>query len=73
MTAEDGQPMSPGRKDNPVARRIKLTRAHPEVDFLFRQETGKWEASYPAGRNGIHVVYGSELGDVLDKLEERLG
>ncbi len=56
-----------------MVRRIEFSEAHPEVNFEFRRETGKWEATYPTGENGTLTVYGSELRDVLDKLEKRLG
>ena len=61
------------RKEDQVARRFAFCEAHPEVTFEFRHETGKWEATYPTGGNGAQTVYGSELGEVLDKLEERFG
>jgi hypothetical protein len=57
--------------EDQVVRRVKFSEAHPEVNFEFRPETGKWEATYPTGGNGTQTVYGSELGNVLDKLEER--
>ncbi len=59
--------------EDQVVRRVKFSEIHPEIDFEFRRETGKWEAAYPTGGNGVQIVYGSELGDVLDKLEERFG
>jgi hypothetical protein len=61
------------RTEDQVVRRSKFSQVHPEVNFEFRRETGKWEATFPTGGNGAQTVYGSELGDVLDKLEERFG
>jgi hypothetical protein len=51
---------------------MKFSQAHPEVTFEFLRETGHWKATYPTAENGTQTVYGSELGDVLDKLEEHL-
>jgi hypothetical protein len=59
--------------EDQVVRRINFSQAHPEVTFDFRWETGCWEATYPTGGNGVQIVCGSELKDVLDKLEQRLG
>jgi hypothetical protein len=59
--------------EDQVIRRNKFSEAHPEVDFVFRPETGAWEAAYPTGGNGVRVVYGWELREVLDKLERCLG
>jgi hypothetical protein len=61
-----------GRADQ-VARRMRFSQQHPEVTFLFHRETGRWEASYPAGEAGTQSVYGLELKDVLDDLESRFG
>ncbi len=65
--------MPHNRTEDQVARRIKFSEAHPEVNFTFRRETGKWEATYPTGGNGAQTVYDSDLGDLLDKLDERFG
>jgi hypothetical protein len=70
---ESSQAMPRNRTENQVVRRIKFSEAHPEVNFVLRRETGKWEATYPTGGNGARTVYDSDLGDLLDKLEERFG
>ena len=61
-----------GRADQ-VARRMRFSEQYPEVTFLFHRETGRWEASYPAGESGTESVHGAELKDVLDQLERRSG
>jgi hypothetical protein len=58
--------------EDQVVRHMKFNQAHPEVTFEFLRETGHWKATYPTAENGTQTVYGSELGDVLDKLEEHL-
>jgi hypothetical protein len=63
----------PNWKEDQVVRRHNFSEVHPEVNFEFRCETGKWEATYPTGGNGARTVYGSELGEVLDKLEKHFG
>ena len=65
--------MPHSQTEDQVNRRNKFSEAHPEVDFVFRPETGKWEAVYPTGGSGVQIVYGWELKEVLDKLEERFG
>jgi len=69
MTDESSKAMPRSWTDQ-VVRRADFSQAHPEVTFEFRRETGRWEATYPTGGNGTQTVYGSELGEVLDKLEE---
>jgi hypothetical protein len=62
------------RAEDQVARRNRFSEVHPEVHFEFHRDTGKWEAAYPAGGgDGVHTVNGSELGEVLDRLEEHFG
>lgn len=68
---ESSQAMPRNRAEDQVVRRNEFSHAHPEVSFEFRRETGKWEAMCPTGGNGVQIVYGSELREVLDKLEER--
>jgi hypothetical protein len=71
-TARRNEPTGPGRADQ-VVRRINFSQAHPEVNFLFHRETGRWEAACPANEKGTQRIYGLELEDVLDHLEERFG
>jgi hypothetical protein len=59
--------------EDQVARRADFSKAHPEVAFEFRRETGVWEATYPTGGNGTQTIYDTELRRVLDELEKRLG
>jgi hypothetical protein len=59
--------------EDQVARRADFSKAHPEVTFEFRYETGQWEATYPTGGNGTQAIYDTELRRVLDELEKRLG
>jgi hypothetical protein len=59
--------------EDQVLRRIHFSKLHPQVNFEFRPETGVWEATFPIGGSGTQTVYASELKDVLNKLEERLG
>jgi hypothetical protein len=59
--------------EDQVVRREKFSEAHPEVSIEFRRETWKWEATYVTSGNGTETVYGSELRDLLDTLEKRLG
>jgi hypothetical protein len=73
MTNESSMAMPHSATDDQVVRRNVFSHAHPEVTFEFRRETGRWEATYPTGGNGAQTVYGSNLRDVLDKLEERFG
>jgi hypothetical protein len=63
--------MPHNQTEDQVVRCNKFSQAHPEVNVEFRRETGTWEAAYPTGGNGVQIVYGSELREVLDKLEER--
>jgi hypothetical protein len=72
-TDESSKAMPRSWTEDQVARRADFSQAHPEVTFQFRQETGHWEATYPAGGNGTKTIYGWELGEVLDKLEEHFG
>jgi anti-sigma regulatory factor (Ser/Thr protein kinase) len=65
--------MSIEQPEDQVARRIRFSEAHPEVTFNFLGNAGRWEATYPAGKNGIQKVCFTELRHVLDELEKRLG
>jgi hypothetical protein len=65
--------MPHNRTEDQVTRRVSFSQAHPEVIFEFRYETGRWEATYPAGENGTRTIYGLELRHVLDELERRFG
>ncbi len=59
--------------EDQVVRLEKFSEAHPEVRIEFRRETWKWEATYPTSGNGTQTVYSSDLRDMLNTLEERLG
>jgi len=59
--------------EDQVVRLEKFSEAHPEVSIEFRRETWKWEATYPTSGNGTQTVYSSDLRDMLNTLEERLG
>lgn len=58
------------RPEDQVTRRITFSAAHPEVGIKFHPETGRWEATYPAGRNGTQNFFTIELKDLLNRLEE---
>jgi hypothetical protein len=73
MTKEGSKAIPHNPPDDQVVRRNIFSQAHPEVTFEFRRETGRWESTYPTGGNGAQTVHGSELKDVLDKLDEHFG
>lgn len=70
---ESSNAMPRNRIVDQVARRMTFSDAHPEVVIAFQRTTGRWEATYPAGKNGTEAVYGLDLRDLLDKLGKRFG
>jgi hypothetical protein len=62
-----------GQPEDQVTRRMRFSEAHPEVTFTFVRDTGRWEATCPAGQSGTQKICFTELRHVLDELEKRLG
>jgi hypothetical protein len=56
--------------EDQVVRRMTFSGTHPEVTFAFDRDTGRWEATYPAGKSGTQRIQSLELRDLLDRLEE---
>jgi hypothetical protein len=59
--------------EDQVVRRMSFSAAHPEVTFAFQRSIGRWEATYPAGKDSTQTICRLELRELLDELEEHFG
>ena len=59
--------------EDQVVRHMIFRAAHPEITFAFQRSKGRWEATYPDGKNGTQTVCRVELRELLDELEGHLG